>query len=231
MAAELEFHEPERVPLAGINPAPYNPRHISDEEVAALRASMAQHGVVLHFVAQREADDGTPMVMIGGHQRLRAARELCEERGWEMPEHGWAVVLDVPDREAKRLNVALNKIGGEFDAFMLGDLFASIGGGMTVDEIMATGFQPGEVDELMGLAAGTGEQAEALERAAAADLDGFARSVTLTVEFDTVERRDAVKEALRAMAAERGAKPGALVEEALAVLRAGKRGRRRPKKA
>jgi len=103
----LEWHEPERVNLAEVNPAPYNPRTITEPELDSLKASMMEHGVVLNLVVQREADDGRPLVLIGGHQRVRAARELCASQGWDLPEFPWATVLDVNDRKAKRLNARI----------------------------------------------------------------------------------------------------------------------------
>lgn len=61
-------------------------------------------------------------------------------------------------------------------------------------------------------------QAAALEASIGDDLGGFGRSITLTVEFDTAERRDSVRARLKEMAKKRGVKPGVLLKEAVTLL-------------
>jgi ParB-like chromosome segregation protein Spo0J len=214
--SKLVFHKPIEINLERVHFATYNPRTISTVKMAQLKQSMAEHGVVLHLVVQKKADDGTPMVLIAGHQRVRAARELCSERGWPAPKKGFAVVLDVDDRTAKRLNVSLNRLGGDFEPHMLGDLLSSLGE-ISDDELLGVGFGRDEIDEIVRQALDPADMAAQLEQEAQDDIDGFARSVTLTVEFDTVERRDAAKVKLKALITEsgRGCKPGVILSEAL----------------
>ncbi len=59
----------------------------------------------------------------------------------------------------------------------------------------------------------TAAQLEA--EAAAQGVTGFASSITLSVEFDTVEQRDAAKDLLRAASKETGKKAGVLLMRAL----------------
>lgn len=56
------------VHVGKLKPAAYNPRHMPDEELAALARSMTEFGVVDPIIANKE---GT---VIGGHQRLKAAQ-------------------------------------------------------------------------------------------------------------------------------------------------------------
>lgn len=140
-------HEPMMIRLEDLAFAPYNPRKIGRAEMAALKASLQEHGMVDHPVVQRISEDGTKNVLIGGHQRIRAFKELCEENG-DPIEEVWATVIDVDDRTAKRLNIALNKISGEFDINLLGKVLEDIGE-MTADEVLGTGFTPAEVEHIL----------------------------------------------------------------------------------
>lgn len=213
-ARQLQWPAPEKLALAGLNYAPYNPRHMPPEKMRALKASLRKHGVVLNLVVQKKSEAHGENVIIGGHQRVLAVRELASELGLPPVEEGWGTVLDVDDATAKQLNVALNNIEGEFDPHRLGEVFRDILPAMTVDDVLATGFRQESLEELIKLAAPVDEQAEELERQAAElGLTDFAKSITLSVEFDTVEDRDAAKELLKEAAAARGAKAGKVVLE------------------
>lgn len=216
-SAGLRFPQPVEVDLASVNFAPYNPRTISPQQMKALKASLEKHGVVLNLVVQKQG-----MTLIGGHQRVRAVRELCAERGWPPPEKAWATVLDVSDSQAKQLNVALNNIEGEFDPFKLGELFSDIAGSMTIDDIIATGFEPENIDELVRLVAEPEQVADALEEGVG-ELSTFAKSVTLTVEFETTAARDEAKALLWDAAKERGCKAGTVALDAVKAMSATKR--------
>ena len=61
----------EEVPIDLLRPDPANPRRISEDELDALERSLRQFGFVQPVLARRE--DRT---VIGGHQRLVAARRL-----------------------------------------------------------------------------------------------------------------------------------------------------------
>ena len=93
----------ETIPLYKLHPAAWNPRQISDKEKVALKRSLDTFGCVEPIVI-RESD----MTIVGGHQRYWAALDL-----------GWTeiacVKVELTDTEAKLLNVALNKIHGEWE--------------------------------------------------------------------------------------------------------------------
>jgi DNA modification methylase len=125
----------EQVPIESLHPDPANPRRISDDELDALTRSLRQWGFVQPVLARRE--DGT---VIGGHQRLVAARRL-----------GLATVpviwLDLDTEQSRLLNLALNRIGGDWDEQLLARLLADLGrvegldltlSGFGDDEIAAT---------------------------------------------------------------------------------------------
>ena len=64
----------EQVPIGDLHPEPVNPRRISDQELEALTRSIRQFGLIDPIIVRRE--DKT---IIGGHQRLLAARRLGYE--------------------------------------------------------------------------------------------------------------------------------------------------------
>src|SRR5436309_1136179 len=102
-----------QVPLNRIHFSRYNPRKISDAEMAALKRSIQRFGFVDPIVVNRRRGKKWPRaertrVIVGGHQRVRAAQELGHRA---VP----VVYVDLPPDDEKLLNLALNKIGGEWD--------------------------------------------------------------------------------------------------------------------
>ncbi len=104
----------EEVALDWVHPDPANPRRISAKELEALTRSITEFGFIDPIiVGERTA------VVIGGHQRLVAARKLGLKT---VP----VIFLDVGEEKAKLFNVALNKISGEFDEELLAQLLADL---------------------------------------------------------------------------------------------------------
>lgn len=211
----LSWPEPERVPLSKVQLAPYNPRRMPPDKMRALKASIVKHGMVLNLVVQRRSEAHGANVLIGGHQRIAAARELCRDRGWPEPRHGWAVFRDCTDAVAKQLNVSLNNVGGEFDPHMLGLLLASVSGEMSDEDYVGLGLARDNVDELIRMATATPEDlASELEREAAGLL-GFERAISLTIDFDSAADRDKAKAILVTRARAAKARGGSILLSAL----------------
>ena len=101
----------EQVSIGYLRPDPANPRRISDQELEALTRSIREFGLVDPIIARRE--DKT---VIGGHQRLLAARRLGYKK---VP----VVFVDLSQEQARLLNIALNKISGSFDQELLQFVF------------------------------------------------------------------------------------------------------------
>ncbi len=133
MPAELQV---EQVPIEQLRPWEGNPRCITDQEMAKLRRSLSQWGLVQPLVVRRA--DST---IIGGHQRWEAARTLGHAR---VP----VVYVDLSEAEAKALNLALNKIQGEWDLPKLGELLAELQELPELDETL-TDFDGREIESLL----------------------------------------------------------------------------------
>jgi DNA modification methylase len=126
----------EQISIDQLRPDPANPRRISDEELDALERSIRQFGFVEPVIARRE--DST---IIGGHQRLLAARRL----GLTTVPVIW---LDLGAEQARLLGLALNKISGSWDDALLARLLADLQATPDLD-LSLSGFDEDEVKELL----------------------------------------------------------------------------------
>lgn len=130
----------ERRSIDDLNPAEYNPRkrlQPGDEEYERLKTSIETFGYVDPIIINA---DGT---VIGGHQRLFVLRDL----GYSEAD---VAVVDLSKADEKALNIALNKISGEWDDEKLAAIFADLD--MEGYDLSLTGFSE---DELSGLLTGT----------------------------------------------------------------------------
>lgn len=119
-------------------PAEYNPRldlQPGDPEYEKLKRSIEEFGLVEPIVFNERTGR-----VVGGHQRLKILREL----GWEeVP----VSVVDLDDHHEKALNVALNKIEGDWDNFKLKELLEELDSGLI--DVTLTGFDEEEIEDLM----------------------------------------------------------------------------------
>ena len=129
--------EIKRIPLDQINPAKYNPRKDlkpGDAEYEKLKKSIDEFDLVEPLVMNKRGN-----VLISGHQRLK----ILLERGDTKTE---VSVVDLPPDRERALNIALNKIGGEWDLPKLSELLKNLD-----DDLKdITGFDAEEIDELLG---------------------------------------------------------------------------------
>lgn len=179
-------HTQQDVPLKKLKGATYNPRTMPTEEMERLIRSLSEFGFVQPIVARR--DDG---LVVGGHQRLAAYRELLKRKGLAEAELDaqlipTILVDDLSDEKAKLLNVALNKISGEWDYGKLSDLFASIDLDTTGLDLEVSGFTSHEVEDILNLSRMSEELAPAAEDELDVDaaLDAQARVFKFKLEHD-----------------------------------------------
>ncbi len=122
----------ETVKISELKPAEYNPRTISEYELLKLTESIKVFGFVDPVIVNA---DGT---VIGGHQRIKAAERLGMV---EIP----CVRVDLPKEREKALNLALNRISGEWDTDMLAKVLEE----MDVESRKLTGFDEREITEAL----------------------------------------------------------------------------------
>ena len=100
----------EQLPIGELRPDPANPRRIGDQELETLTRSIREFGLIDLIIVCRE-----DKMVIGGHQRLLAARKL----GYKTVP---VVLVDLTSEQAHLLNITLNKISGSFDQELLARL-------------------------------------------------------------------------------------------------------------
>lgn len=135
----------ESVPITTLKPSPYNPRTISKHDYAALKRSLQEFGPVDPLIVNRHP--GREHIVIGGHQRLRAMKDLGLT---EAP----VVYVDVDEAKERALNLALNRIRGQFDPDPTAELLRALERDGMAE---LSGFTSKELDHALHTA-GFGEQ-------------------------------------------------------------------------
>ena len=102
----------QKMNLSDLNPAAYNPRKAlkqGDPEYEKLKRSLEQFGYV-ELIVVNVANDNT---VISGHQRLNVLKDMgvAEED---------CILVELDAGKEKALNIAMNKINGEWDKDKIG---------------------------------------------------------------------------------------------------------------
>ncbi|SPT75101.1 DNA adenine methyltransferase YhdJ [Arcanobacterium haemolyticum] len=129
-----------QLPIADLRPAAYNPRKElkpGDAEFEKLKRSLSEFGYV-ELVVVNAANDNT---VISGHQRLSVLKHVGQETVD-------CVVVELDEMREKALNVAMNKISGEWDESKLALLIADLDASDFDAEL--TGFDDAEIQQLIG---------------------------------------------------------------------------------
>ena len=124
-----------RIKLADVKPAAYNPRRQlkpGEKEYEALKASISRWSLVEPLVVNLRTGN-----LVGGHQRYNVLLDLGHTEAE-------AAVVDLDEKQEKLLNVALNRIEGQWDYEKLQDLFEEF----SAEDIFATGYSDGELKTL-----------------------------------------------------------------------------------
>lgn len=129
--------EIKELPLKELKPAAYNPRKKlkkGDKEYEKIKQSLLKFGYVDPIIVNKD------MTVIGGHQRLTVLKDLDYETAK-------CVIVDLPKEDEKALNIALNKITGQWDDALLADLLLDL---QESDfNLDLTGFEPPEIDDIL----------------------------------------------------------------------------------
>lgn len=132
---------------AQLNPAAYNPRRDlrpGDKEYEDLKNSLEHWGYIEPIVWNETTGN-----VVGGHQRLK----LLLAQGQEDID---VSVVRLNEAEEKALNIALNKISGEWDDEKLAELLEELENDPDIEAAL-TGFDEDEIAELMESLEGDGE--------------------------------------------------------------------------
>lgn len=141
----------ETINIKDINPVGYNPRKISDTDFNKLSNSISEFGVINPIILNLKNNH-----IIGGHQRYSVLLEEYESSGnynelylLRLGDIGWvfpSTDLSVKDMSTeKAMNLALNKISGDWDIPKLENLLIDL----DVDEfnLDLTGFDSMDIKE------------------------------------------------------------------------------------
>lgn len=122
------------VKLTDLNPAPYNPNYMDKTQTQQLSQSIDTWGYLDPIIVNKRN-----MVVIGGHQRLTKLlkKGITEED---------VVLVDLDTPNEKALNLALNKIKGQFDETKLQILIEDLE--LEGFDVELTGFQNSELESL-----------------------------------------------------------------------------------
>jgi len=129
----------ERVKVSEINPAVYNPRidlKPGDPEYDKLKTSIETYGYVEPLVWNKRTK-----TLVSGHQRYK----VLIEQGLEEVE---VSIVDLSFEDEKKLNLALNKIRGDWDQDKLAVLLEELKQ-LPDFEPSLTGFDLPEIDEIL----------------------------------------------------------------------------------
>lgn len=122
-----------------IHGADYNPRKSlkpGNKEYEALKNSIEHFGYVVPLVYNEATK-----TLVSGHQRLT----VLKNQGVKEVE---VVVINVPLEEEKALNIAMNKLEGEWDFEKLDVLLNEINVDLGIDGVLLTGFDTDSLSTL-----------------------------------------------------------------------------------
>jgi len=126
-----------KVPVTDINPAKYNPRKDlkpGDPAYEKLKRSMTEFGYVEPIIWNEDTGN-----IVGGHQRYKV---LVAEGHTEVE----CVIVNMSPEREKALNVALNKVTGDWEFEALADLIKDL---EAQDfDVTLTGFDAAEIEDL-----------------------------------------------------------------------------------
>jgi len=129
----------QKIPTDQLKAAKYNPRKNlkpGDAEYEKLRRSIEEFGYVEPVIWNRRTGN-----IVGGHQRFK----ILTDQGAEEID---CVVVDMDMQREKALNIALNKVSGEWDTPLLEDLLKDLSD--SGFDVSLTGFEAADLSDLIG---------------------------------------------------------------------------------
>lgn len=130
-----------KISISKIRVAAYNPRldlQPGDKEYEKIKRSIDEFGLVDPLVWNEHNG-----VLIGGHQRLKVIKDL----GWKEVQVSIVNIKDA--KREKLLNIALNRVQGDWEEDSLSKLIESLSLTATPEEMALTGFDESELNHLI----------------------------------------------------------------------------------
>ncbi|MEG2679195.1 MAG: ParB N-terminal domain-containing protein [Oscillospiraceae bacterium] len=159
--------------IADMERATYNPRvelMPGDDEYEKLKRNIERFGMVVPVIWNKRTNR-----VVSGHQRLTVLAAI----GTEETE---VSVVDLDETQEKQLNIAMNKVGGEWDDAKLKELLDNLG-----DAAPDTGFDLEEIEKLENNIAGLVD-----DNFLGGELAKLEETFNLSLKFG-VEDREAIK--------------------------------------
>lgn len=91
-----------QIKISEVKLAQYNPRQISQQDLDKIKTSLKEFGFLQPVIINKDK------TVISGHQRIRAWQELGHDT---VP----VELVNLTKTKEKALNLAINKIGGQWD--------------------------------------------------------------------------------------------------------------------
>ncbi len=126
------------LPFSKVNPAPYNPRRSlkpGDRAYEDIKRSIKEFGIVDPLVYNTRSGN-----LVGGHQRLTVLKDMGVEGSRFR-------TVDLPPAKEKALNIALNRISGEWDDSKLEELLTEL----DPSNLLLTGFNAEDLKEIQSV--------------------------------------------------------------------------------
>lgn len=139
----MQSAELKTLPIGNLIAADYNPRKElkpGDKEYEKIKKSISEFGFADPVVVNSNSGKKDMYIIVGGHQRVTVAKALGYT---DVP----CAIVNLDKEHEKALNVALNKITGEWNKELLADLIMEL---QEADfDTAFTGFDPPEIEQLM----------------------------------------------------------------------------------
>lgn len=124
----------EKVKIKDVHPADWNPREISDKDLKKLDDSIKAFGYVEPIIVNKQTGN-----IVGGHQRFKILQKTMQPN-----DEIEAVIVDFDVNKEKALNLALNRISGDWNEEKLYEVLKILKE-QDASSLMLTGFDNREI--------------------------------------------------------------------------------------
>jgi len=184
------------VPIDALKEAPENPNVMEPERYGLLVEAIRKEGFLQPVLAYPLGTPGEYRI-VDGHHRVKAAREVG------MVEVPAVIVADVEEAHAIAIRIGMNRLRGELDLTSVGRALKDlVGQGWQVEDLTITGFNVGEVTDLLASVSQSVDAALPKDmEAPPADYDvedsGDTKPYVLEIEFTSREEYQRAKKGLK----------------------------------